>query len=205
MPMRPFLLLALALLVAGTPAAAQPAKPVPVPVRGTVVALDGHTLKVAARDGAQLSIALAPDYKVSGVVSKRLADIKPGDFVASTSVKGSDGKLHALEVHLLPETLRGVAREGQYPASLEPGSVMTNATAAGIAAAPQGDRLHVTWKDGAADVWVAPGTPIVAYIPGDASLLKPGAAIVTLAQRQADGRLTAARVTAEKDGVKPPM
>ena len=37
------------------------------------------------------------------------------------------------------------------------------------------------------------------------SLLKPGAAVFIVAQKQADGALTAARVTAEKDGVKPPQ
>ena len=37
------------------------------------------------------------------------------------------------------------------------------------------------------------------------SLLKPGAAVFMVAQKQPDGKLTAARVTAEKDGVKPPM
>jgi hypothetical protein len=42
-------------------------------------------------------------------------------------------------------------------------------------------------------------------VPGDASLLKPGAAIFTVAVKKADGTLTSARVTAEKDGVKPPM
>jgi hypothetical protein len=39
--------------------------------------------------------------------------------------------------------------------------------------------------------------------PGTLSLLKPGAAIFTVAQKAADGVLTASRITAEKDGVKP--
>ena len=37
------------------------------------------------------------------------------------------------------------------------------------------------------------------------SLLKPGAAIFIGALKKADGSLSAARVNAEKDGVKPPM
>ena len=45
----------------------------------------------------------------------------------------------------------------------------------------------------------------VTFQPADASLLKPGAAVFLIAQKQPDGTLTAARVTAEKDGVKPPM
>jgi hypothetical protein len=82
---------------------------------------------------------------------------------------------------------------------------MTNATVSGITAAPQGHMLKVTYKGGEAEVIVGPDTPIVTYVPGDASLLKPGAAIFCIARKKADGSLTAARVTAEKDGVKPPM
>jgi len=82
---------------------------------------------------------------------------------------------------------------------------MTNATVAGITAAPQGQVLKVTYKGGESDITVPNDIPIVTYVPGDASLLKPGAAIFMAALKKSDGTLTAARVTAEKDGVKPPM
>ena len=177
----------------------------PTRIRGTVEKLDGQTLMVKARDGQSLSIALAPNFTVRAVVAKTVADIKPGDFVASTSVKGPDGKLRAIEVHILPESLRGVAREGQFPWDLVPDSLMTNATAAQITSAPQGQMIKVTYKDGEAEVTIPPGTPIVGYVPGDPSLLKPGAAVFIIAQKGADGSLTASGVTAEKDGVKPPM
>jgi hypothetical protein len=177
----------------------------PARIRGTVEKLDGQTLMVKSRDGQTLSIALAPDFTVRAVVAKAVADIKPGDFVAATSVKSPDGKLRAIEVHILPESLRGVAREGQFPWDLVPDSLMTNATAAQITSAPQGQVIKVTYKDGDAEVTIPPGTPIVGYVPGDPSLLKPGAAVFIIAQRSADGSLTASGVTAEKDGVKPPM
>ena len=177
----------------------------PTRIRGTVEKLDGQTLMVKSRDGQSLSIALAPDFTVRAVVAKTIADIKPGDFVASTSVKGPDGKLRAIEVHILPESLRGVAREGQFPWDLVPDSLMTNATAAQITSAPEGQVMRVTYKDGEAEVTIPPGIPIVGYVPGDASLLKPGATVFITAQKNADGSLTASGVTAEKDGVKPPM
>jgi hypothetical protein len=75
----------------------------------------------------------------------------------------------------------------------------------GVTGAPQGQTLKVTYKDGESELVVGPDTPIFGYGSGDMSLLKPGAAIFIVAQKQADGTLTAARVTAEKDGVKPPM
>jgi hypothetical protein len=82
---------------------------------------------------------------------------------------------------------------------------MTNATVSGVTAAPQGQVLKVSYKGGEAEVVVGPDTPIVTYVPGASSLLTPGAAIFCIAQKRSDGSLTATRVTAEKDGVKPPV
>jgi hypothetical protein len=82
---------------------------------------------------------------------------------------------------------------------------MTNATVSGIAAAAGGQTLKLTHKDGETEVIVPPDVPIVTFVAGDPSLLKPGAFVYVGALKKPDGSLTAARVTAEKDGVKPPM
>jgi hypothetical protein len=195
--------LAAVLVAAFTLSAA--AQNAPTRIRGTVEKLDGQTLMVKSRDGQSLSIALAPNFTVRAVVAKTVADIKPGDFVASTSLKGSDGKLRAIEVHILPESLRGVVRESQSPWDLVPDSLMTNATAAQITSAPEGQVIKVTYEGGEAEVIIPPGIPIVGYVPGDPSLLKSGAAVFITAQKKPDGTLTASSVTAEKDGVKPPL
>jgi len=187
------------------PAAAQNTpEGTPTRIRGTVEKLDGQILAVKSRDGQQLTIALAPNFTVSAVVKKSLADIKAGDYVGAAWTKGTDGKLHAIEVLIFPEALRG-AGEGERPWDLTPDSLMTNATVAGIASATQGHVLKVTYKGGESEIIVAPDKPVVTFAPGDASLLKPGAAIFTTALKKADGSLSASRVTAEKDGVKPPM
>ena len=47
--------------------------------------------------------------------------------------------------------------------------------------------------------------PILANAPGDMSLLKPGVAVFVIALKKPDGTVTAARLYAEKDGIKPPM
>jgi hypothetical protein len=187
------------------PAGAQnPPEGTPTRIRGTVEKLDGQTLTVKSREGQQLTIALAPNFTVAAVVKKSLGDIKAGDFVGAASTKGTDGKLHALEVLIFPEALRGTG-EGERAWDLTPDSLMTNATVAGIASAAQGQALKVTYKGGESEIIVAPSTPVVTFAPGDASLLKPGAAVFIGAIKKPDGSLTAARVNAEKDGVKPPM
>jgi hypothetical protein len=200
------LLLAGALMaMLALPAAAQNApEGTPTRIRGTVEKLDGQMLTVKSREGPQLTIALAPNFTVAAVVKKSLADIKAGDYVGAASTKGADGKLHALEVLIFPEALRGTA-EGERAWDLTPDSLMTNATVAGIASAAQGQALKVTYKGGESEIIVAPNTPVVTFAPGDASLLKPGAAVFIGALKKLDGSLSAARVNAEKDGVKPPM
>ena len=188
---------------AQAPPSTPPSGP-PVYVRGTVDKLDGQNLTVKSRDGQSLSIALAPNFTVRAVVAKSLSDIKPGDFVASTSVKGPDGTLRAIELHILPQNLRSRI-EGQTPADLVPDSLMTNATVVQIIGAPQGQKMKVSYKGKEAEISVPPGIPVVGYVSGDATLLTPGAAVVIFARKQPDGTLTAPGVTAEKDGVKPPM
>jgi hypothetical protein len=145
-----------------------------------------------------------PNLTVAYLVKKSLGDIKAGDFVASTSRKGTDGKNHSVELRIFPEAMRGLG-EGQYAWDLAPESLMTNATVSGVTDAPQGQTLRVTYKGGESELVVGPDTPILGYGSGDMSLLKPGAAVFIVAQKQPDGSLTATRVTAEKDGVKPPM
>jgi hypothetical protein len=82
---------------------------------------------------------------------------------------------------------------------------MTNATVGTVSQTADGGVVRVTYKGGESEYVVAPDVPLLAYVPADRSLLKPGAAVTTIAVKQADGSLLTNRVTAEKDGVKPPM
>jgi hypothetical protein len=176
----------------------------PTRIRGTVEKLDGLDLTVKSRDGQSMTVTLAPNYTVAALVKKGVSDIKPGDYVASTGVKGTDGKLHAIEVRIFPEALRG-AGEGQYPWDLKPDSTMTNATVAGVASAGADHTLKVSYKGNESEYVVDADCPVFGYTQGDASLLKPGAAVFVIALKKPDGSLTAQRLTAEKDGIKPPM
>jgi hypothetical protein len=188
---------------AATPPAATPPATTPVRVRGAVDKLDGNTLTVKPKDGQNLTIKLADNFTVTALVKKTVADIKANDFVASTGLKGTDGKLHCVELRIFPAAVPAI--EGQFPWDSMPDSTMTNATVTGITTGTDGELLKVSYKGTDSEFVAGPDCQVFANIPGDASLLKPGAAIFTVAQKAADGTLTAARITAEKDGIKPPM
>ena len=195
---------ALIALLALSAAAQNPPQGTPTRIRGTVEKLDGQALTVKSREGQELTITLAPNVTVAYLVKKSLGDIKAGDFVATTSSKGTDGKNHSVELRIFPDAMRGLG-EGQYAWDLMPDSLMTNATVAGITGAPQGQTLKVTYNGSESEIVVGPDTPIFGYGTGDTSLLKPGAAIFIVALKNPEGSLSASRVTAEKDGGKPPM
>jgi hypothetical protein len=202
--MRSLLIVAVVILFTATGQAQTPPAAQPVRLAGTIDKVDGDTITVAAKDGSTATVSLAANAAIYGVEKRTLADIKPGDFVASGGVKGADGKIHAVEVRIFPAALRGTG-EGQRPWSVKPEGIMTNATVGTVTQSPEGGVIHVTYNGGDSEYIIGADVPILAYVVADRSLLKPGAAVLIFAQKQSDGALTTSRVTVEKDGVKPPM
>lgn len=192
---------ALAALLAFPAQAQQPAPAgTPLTIRGTIEKVDGETLVVKSREGAVLTVAVPATVNINAPVKKSLSDIKAGDLVGSTSVKRADGKLYSLEVHFLPPTVQ----ERQFEFDLAPNSTMTNAKVAQVMATPDGNVLRVNIDGKPFDVIIEPTTPIVAFVPGDRTLLKPGAFVRVNSLRRPDGTITATGINAEKDGVRPP-
>ena len=175
----------------------------PTRVRGTIAGLDGNMLTVKSRDGTDIKVKLADNFGVSAAKAITLADIKQGDFVGPASRKRPDGTLEAISVQLFPAALRGVVSEGHTPWDLEPDSLMTNAIVAGMVQKSNGRELTLEYKGGSQKVFVPQGVPMFTTVPGDRSLLVPGATVFTVARPGPDGMLTTARVTVSKDGVKP--
>jgi hypothetical protein len=173
----------------------------PRPVSGTILSFDGSTLVMKPSTGDEVTIRVPPEVKVGAVAERKLEDIKPGDFVGSAAVRGPDGKLHAQEVHIFPDAMRGTG-EGHRPMS-EPNQTMTNATVAQIVTANTGRVLQLRYGNSEQAIVVDAGTRIVALIPGDRSLLKPGASVLVFVRKEADGSMTARAIQAEKNGVKP--
>ncbi len=174
-------------------------------VRATIEKIDGSALYVKTRDGEDLRITMADKPVLMAIVPATLADLKPGTFVGSGATPGPDGSLVAMEVHIFPESMRGTG-EGHRPMAAPAQATMTNANVDVSVAAVDGQMLTLKYKDGEKKILVTPQTAIVAYAPGDRAELKPGIKIViAAAQKQADGSLTAQRVSYGRDGLTPPM
>ena len=88
-----------------------------------------------------------------------------------------------------------------YPAQ----STMTNANIDQVVSAVDGQTLTLKYKDGEKNIFVPVDTPIVAYMRGDDTDLKPGAKVFIAAVKQPDGTLQGRAWRVGRDGVTPPM
>jgi hypothetical protein len=180
-------------------------QPPAVRIRGTIEAVDGPLLSIKSREGTEMKVRLTDNVAVFGVANIAMSEIKPGSYIGVSAMPEPDGTQKALAVHIFTENQRGVA-EGFRPWDLRPNSTMTNATVAETVKGTDGQNILVKYKDGEKKVVVPPGTPIVTFLVGDKSELKPGAKIIIFgAVKKDDGTLEANRVNVGRDGITPPM
>ena len=179
-----------------------------VRVRGTIERVEGQTLMVRSREGAELKVVLADNALVVAIEKASITDIKPGSFVGVTGMPQADGTQKAIEVHIFPEAMRGTG-EGHYPWDLRPQSTMTNASVVNIeqtVTEVDGRVLSMKYKDGEKKIIVPTNAAIVTYVPSDKSELKPGVQIfISAAKKLPDGTLQAPRINFGKNGLSPPM
>jgi hypothetical protein len=189
--------------VLGSAAWAQ--QPPTVRIRGTIESVDGASLMIKSREGTDMKVRMTDNVAVFGVAKTELSDIKQGSYIGVTAMPEPDGTQKAVAVHIFPENQRGAA-EGFRPWDQRPGSTMTNATVAETVKGTDGQNILVKYKDGEKKVVVPPGTPIVTFVAGDKSELKPGAKVIIFsAAKKDDGSLEANRVNVGRDGITPPM
>src|SRR4029077_19823642 len=180
-------------------------QPPTVRIRGTIEAVDGPLLSIKSRDGSVVKVRVTDNVAVFGVARTELSEIKSGSYIGVTAMPEPDGVQKAIAVHIFPENQRGAA-EGFRPWDLRANSTMTNATVAETVEGTDGQQILVKYKDGEKKVVVPPNTPIVTFVAGDKSELKPGAKIIIFgAAKKEDGTLEAARVNVGRDGITPPM
>jgi hypothetical protein len=141
----------------------------PTRVRGTISAFDGTTLTVDGK--TQIQIAENTDIVYTQPIA--LAEIKPGDFLAISSVKHPDGTLSAYEVRRFPKPIS----PGHRPLDGRDDQTMTNATVGAIVQAASGRELTMTYEGGAQKIVVPENAAVSTVVPGQRSQLVPGAAV----------------------------
>lgn len=196
----------LPVLAAGfiAPAAfAQTPAPAPTGVRGAIISASGDNLVVKTNRGAEQAIKLDKDTRVAAISLANINDIKPGSYIGAAAIPQPDGSQKALEVHVFPPALAGTG-DGHRPFDLAPNSTMTNGTVGDVVAS-NGRTLTLKYKGGEKKIIVPEDVPIVNIEAGDRSLLVVGAKVVVRARKNPDGSLTAASISAGKNGVAPPM
>jgi len=179
-----------------------------VRVRGAIEKLDGNTLVVKSRDGADLKLTLKDNVRVGGVVKAKLADVKPDTNVAITSKPRPDGTLEAVELRIFPAGQPFNSFHGDW--DLIPNSFMTNGSLQTSVAGVDGQVLTVKYKvqnkpDEEKKIVVTPKTIIATTVPGNKDDLKPGLKVfVAGAPKLPDGSLDVAAIQVEKE-IPPPQ
>jgi hypothetical protein len=179
-----------------------------VRVRGTIEKLDGNTLMVKSRDGAELRLVLKDNVRIAGVVKASLADVKPDSNVAITSRPRADGTLEAFELRIAPAGQPFNSFHSDW--DLMPNSQMTNGSLQTSIADVDGQVLTVKYKvmgkpDEEKKLIVTPKTIIATTVPGTKEDLKPVLKVfVAGAPRLPDGSLDVAAIQVEKE-IAPPQ
>lgn len=194
-------ILAALLVAAALPALAQPR---PVPLRGEVESFAPGMLRIAARTGEVVELAVPEALEIVSMIPRAPADIAVGDAVSTTAVPDGNGGLTALQVSILPAAMAG-QNEGQRPWDAAPDSVMTNATISGVTTINDGGQITLNYGDENVTMTIPDDAPVISFGPGDAALLAPGADVFIIAMQAEDGTLSTNRVIAESNGIKPPM
>ena len=179
-----------------------------VRVRGTIEKLDGNTLMVKSRDGAELKLVLKDNVRIAGVVKASLTDVKPDTNVAITSKPRPDGTLEAVELRIFPAGQPFNSFHGDW--DLMPNSFMTNGSLQTSVADVDGQVLTVKYKvqgkpDEEKKIVVTPKTIVATTVAGTKDDLKPGLKVfVAGAPKLPDGGLDVAAIQVEKE-IPPPQ
>ena len=201
-----------------------------VRVRGTIQSITPKLLTISSSSGPVKVLLSGPPTVVSVIPSSR-AQIKPGAFLGIASVAGANGTQRAAEVVVFPEAARGTG-EGSYawdlPAGAHGHSKMTNGTVSHSVShmtngtvphsrmtngtmkpSAGGSAITLQYKNGTGTgsqtMTLPANIPVVTFGPGTPSQLVPGAHVVVMAMRGANGALKAQQVLVGKNGLTPPM
>jgi hypothetical protein len=154
----------LLLAALATAAAAQ----APERVRGVISAVKGDIIVV---DGKQVRLGGKSEIVYARPIL--LGDLKPGDFLGVTSMKGPGGQLTAVEVRRFPKPVS----PGHRPFDGRDDQTMTNATVEAIVQASSGRELTMAYAGGTQKIVVPESASVSTLVPGRPDQLVVGAPV----------------------------
>lgn len=191
-----------ALIVSALPLAAPPAFAQSVRMAGTIVSVDGPALMVKSAKG-DVKVMLTDKATILAVEKVKMDGIKVGEFIGVGAMPQADGSQRAVRINIFAESQRG-SGEGHRPWSSDPKGTMTNATVDTTVGSVDDQVLMLKYKDGEKKIVVTPEAIIQRNVQGNASDLKPGAAVaISAATPKPDGTFETARVNVGRDGYVP--
>jgi len=172
-------------------------------INGTIDKVEGNTLFIKA-EGGPLTLKLADNAVIVGVMKASAADIKAGDYVATGGVPLPDGTQKAVELRIFPDAMRGQG-DGHRPGwPGAPNGTMTNGAVGDAVTSVNGPVLTVKYKDGEKKIIVGPTVPVSRFVIADKSELTAGKAInVAAATKNPDGTFSTARINVDRGGLLP--
>ena len=178
-------------------------------VRGQLVSVTDTMLTVSSRGGNDVQVRIDQPIEVYSRVPAKLSDVKPNSFVGITSVPQADGSLHATEIHIFPEKLRGTNEGsflmGQRGGQGGNGNRMTNGTVAtpagssgnrmtnGTVGGQSGNTVTVRFQTDSQTIVIPPNVTVT-EIAKTNTKLTPGMNVVIQTTRAPDGTLKASTV-----------
>ena len=178
------------------------------PVRGKLATITDSVLTITTAKG-DTSVRVVPPLRVYAWKPSDLTQVTPSSFIGVTSVKQPDGSERATEIHVFPEELKGTGEGSRLmEQSAESGSrsTMTNGTVAGsrmtngsvagsrmtngtVAGAKGDSTMTVTYQGGSQTITIPAGVTVT-KIALTEEKLAPGANVVVLTSKGANGALT---------------
>lgn len=193
---------ALALVLACSPAAEPPAAPKLERAEGVVASITPNAVTLSEAGGKTETIPLIPGWTVA--VSKAISvdQIKAGSYLGTTNHAGADATGLSTEVHLSPTGVKGPGLDFVMDPVAD--TTMTNGTVVTVAKSAAGQVLEIDYGSGVRRVTVPPGAPLVLNTPGTQDMVKPGQTVRVTRFIPAKGGQPRQFITIGENGAPPP-
>ena len=186
-----------ALVGIGAVAFGQGAPPAgPPPVNGTIVSMNGSTIRLALADKTEKEVTLDPRTVVLERDVATVNDIKAGDALGVAARRdGMDLVATFINIFAPQMWASPTMNKGQWP--MATGETMTNAEVTDYAVGMSGHTLTMKYKDVNASITVPDGIPIHRLVVVKQSTLTVGMPVSVRGKPGSDGRITAALISFE--------